>query len=625
MTAKKFLTKIQNMGGFLSQSIMPNMGALLAWGLLTALVSANGWWPNPKIQELLNPMLQFAIPILIAYTGGFISGQKRGGAVGVMAVMGLIVGSRVPMIFGAMVVGPLAGWLYTRSFAAVKKKVPIGFEMLVANGLAALWSIGLSILGLYAIGPMIDGLSQLAFLGISTLMDRGLVFLTAILIEPGKLLFLNNAINHGILSPLGLQEAAVSGKSLLFLLETNPGPGLGLLLAYALTHKKEEGRTAITASLIHAIGGIHEMYFPYVLMQPLMVIPLILGGISSNILFQLTGAGLTSPPSPGSILTLVAVSPKDHMAFVLLGIVVSTAISFLVANFIYWAMDRYRGVVPAIQPVPVIDAGAKHPNIDTVYMACDAGMGSSAMGAALLQKVIDEMAIPSINVHYCALDHLPQDAVCVITFKTLIQRARACCPNAWVIGVEDFLNQGALQAVLDALRERGLIMTYSQDPLTSTMSDLAAHSDTRPAGILMPQNIVLGCESVSKEAAIEACGQLLLKQGYIEAPYIAGMHQREQMFTTYIGNGVAIPHGENAVKDHVLHSGIVLFQYPEGVDFGDSRMAYLVIGIAGKGNEHIELLSTIAEVIEDAQALENILSADQAKTVLEIFQLGSGK
>ena len=156
--------------------------------------------------------------------------------------------------------------------------------------------------------------------------------LASVIIEPAKILFLNNAINHGVLTPLGVQQVADKGKSILFLLEANPGPGLGVLLAYTFFGTGLARSTAPGAAVIHFFGGIHEIYFPYVLMNPRLILAAIAGGASGLLIASITGAGLVATPAPGSIFAYLAVTPKDGYFGVLLDIAVACVVSFGVAS-----------------------------------------------------------------------------------------------------------------------------------------------------------------------------------------------------------------------------------------------------------------------------------------------------
>ena len=324
--------RVQRFGGYLAGMIMPNIGAFIAWGLITALFIPTGWLPNEKMATLVGPMILTLLPILIGYTGGRMVHGQRGAVVGAIATMGVVVGTDIPMFLGAMIIGPLAGYIIKLVDKAFEDRVPSGFEMLIDNFSAGIVGGAMAITGLYAIGPTVRSFTNLAGDGVDFLVNNNLLPLVSVVVEPAKVLFLNNAINHGVLSPLGVAEVAEKGKSILFMIETNPGPGLGILLAYLFFGPKTLRPTAPGAIIIHFLGGIHEIYFPYVLMKPKLILAAIAGGMAGVTTAMVTGVGLVSTPSPGSIFAYMAVTPRGDHVGVLAAIVVATAVSFGVAS-----------------------------------------------------------------------------------------------------------------------------------------------------------------------------------------------------------------------------------------------------------------------------------------------------
>ncbi|GAA1010741.1 hypothetical protein Aple_030050 [Acrocarpospora pleiomorpha] len=323
---------IQRFGGHLAGMIMPNIGAFIAWGLITALFIPTGWLPNETLAALVGPMISSLLPILIGYTGGRMVHGQRGAVVGAVATMGVIVGSEVPMFLGAMIMGPLAAYLIKKVDAFTQARTRAGFEMLVDNFSAGIVGGAMAVAGVFGIGPVVEWLTERASEIVDFLVGQQLLPLASILIEPAKVLFLNNAINHGVLGPLGVAQAAETGKSILFMLETNPGPGLGLLIAYMLFGPRSLRPSTPPAMIIHFLGGIHEIYFPYVLMKPRLILAVIAGGASGILTFLVTGAGLVATPSPGSIFAYLAVTPKGGWFGVILGIIVAAGVSFIVAS-----------------------------------------------------------------------------------------------------------------------------------------------------------------------------------------------------------------------------------------------------------------------------------------------------
>jgi PTS system mannitol-specific IIC component len=314
--------------------IIPNIGALLAWGFLTALFIPTGWIPNERFATLVGPMIKYLLPILIGYTGGRMVHGVRGGVVGAAATMGVIVGADIPMFLGAMIMGPLGGWAMKQIDGVLESRTPVGFEMLVNNFSAGILGVILALIGYLLISPVVTALSNVAGAVVDGLLAARLLPLAAIIIEPAKILFLNNALNHGVLAPLGVQAVEQSGRAIHFLLETNPGPGLGLLIAFFVAGKGMLKESAPGSMIIHFLGGIHEIYFPYVLAHPIMLLAVIAGGFTADLWFTLTGAGLVATPSPGSIFAYLLVIPRGQHFAVLTGVLIGAVVSFLVGAFI---------------------------------------------------------------------------------------------------------------------------------------------------------------------------------------------------------------------------------------------------------------------------------------------------
>jgi PTS system mannitol-specific IIC component len=329
-----FKATVQRIGGYLAGMVMPNIGAFIAWGLITALFIPKGWTPNATIAEMVGPMITYLLPILIGYTGGRLVHGQRGAVVAAVATVGVVVGADVPMFLGAMLIGPAAAYIVRLWDGLIDGKIRPGFEMLVDNFSAGIIGAVMAIFGQWAIGPSVSWLADRAEDGVSWLIDHHLLGLVSILVEPGKVLFLNNAINHGVFTPLGAAEAAEKGKSIMYMIETNPGPGLGLLVAFYLFGPRVLRPTVPAAMIIHFLGGIHEIYFPYVLMKPRLIIAMIAGGATGVTTYMVTGAGLVGPPAPGSIFAYLAMTPKGGWFVVLLGVVLAAAVTFAVASLL---------------------------------------------------------------------------------------------------------------------------------------------------------------------------------------------------------------------------------------------------------------------------------------------------
>ena len=324
--------KVQRFGGFLAAMIIPNLGAFIAWGLITAMFIPTGWFPNEKLAELVGPMISYLLPLLIGFTGGHLVYGVRGGVIGAAATIGAVVGADVPMFIGGMIMGPLGGWLMKQVDRLFEDRIPSGFEMLVNNFSAGILAIILAIVAQLTVGPVVQWLSDLMGAGVNFLIAYRLLPLADLFIEPAKVLFLNNAINLGILAPLGVVQVQEQGYSILFLLEPNPGPGLGILLAYWFVCSGMAKQSAPGAIIIHFFGGIHEIYFPYVLAHPIMLLALWAGGILADFWFVIMDAGLVATPSPGSIFAVLAVTPPGKHIGVLGGVLIATVASFLVGS-----------------------------------------------------------------------------------------------------------------------------------------------------------------------------------------------------------------------------------------------------------------------------------------------------
>jgi len=581
--------KIQVFGRFLSGMVMPNIGAFIAWGLITALFIPTGWLPNESLSKLVGPMIIYLLPLLIGYTGGKIVGGNRGGVLGAIATIGVVVGVDIPMFIGAMIMGPLGGYVIKKFDESIEGKVPAGFEMLINNFSAGILGAMLALLAYTGVGPVVLAISNMLKSGVEAIIHAGLLPLASIFIEPGKILFLNNAINHGVLGPIGIQQAKEMGQSIVFLLEANPGPGLGILLAYWVFSKGMVKQSAPGAVIIHFLGGIHEIYFPYVLMNPMLLLAVIGGGASGVFTFNLLGAGLVATPSPGSIFAVLAMTPKGGFLAVLSGVLVSTVVSFLIASvFVKQASAKQDDseLEVAQEKMENLKGNQIRKIVTKVTFACDAGMGSSAMGATTLRNKFQKAGL-QIEVVNCAIEDIPVDAEVIVTHEKLAERAKSKAPNAEHILVKDFIEN----QVFDLLSRR-------LQPISEAISAEDKEEDVQDNLILRKSNILLGLKSMERDEVIRMAGRLLQKGGYVQEEYIEAMIARENDLTTYIGKGIAIPHGVGKAKENIKKSGMVVLQFPEGIYFGDEK-AYMVIGIAGVGNEHLSILSNIATAIND--------------------------
>jgi len=325
---------IQKWGGFLASMVVPNIGAFIAWGLITALFIPTGWIPSEKFSALVGPIINYLLPILIGYVGGRSVYGHRGGVIGALGTMGAVVGSSVPQFMGAMIMGPISAWCLKSIDKVIQPRIPIGFELLVNNFVIGILGSILTMLALILVAPFVTGVSNAAGAVVKWLIDIRLLPLVDLIVEPAKVLFLNNALNIGVLAPLGAAAAQESGRAIHFMLESNPGPGLGLLIAYWVAGRGLLKESAPGAIIIHFLGGIHEIYFPYVLAHPIMILAMYAGGILADLWFVISKAGLVATPSPGSIFTYIAMTPKGWHFQVLTGVLIGTVATFVAGFFL---------------------------------------------------------------------------------------------------------------------------------------------------------------------------------------------------------------------------------------------------------------------------------------------------
>jgi PTS system mannitol-specific IIC component len=671
---------VQKFGTFLSGMIMPNIGAFIAWGLITALFIEKGWIPVPELggfgtnaegkpnTGLVGPMITYLLPLLIAYTGGRMVYDVRGGVVGAIGTMGVIIGAGIPMFIGAMIMGPLGGWTMKKIDSLWDGKIRPGFEMLVNNFSAGIWGALLAMLGFYGIAPLVAAFSTGAGNVVQFLVNNGLLPLTSIFIEPAKVLFLNNAINHGVLTPLGIQQSLEQGKSILFLLEANPGPGLGLLLAYMFFGKGAAKASAPGAAIIHFLGGIHEIYFPYVLMRPLLILATIAGGMTGIATLAITNSGLVAPAAPGSIFAVLAQTSRDSYLGVILAVLLATAASFVVASVILKTtkhsdevdlndatsrMEQMKGKKSSVAST-LTGAGAAagaggvgvlaRP-VRNVVFACDAGMGSSAMGASVLRNKIKAAGFPDVKVTNASIANLSDSYDVVVTHQDLTERAKPATSSAVHYSVDNFMNSPRYDEIVELVREsntEGAAATEGPDagagtpggasasgPATGAAAGATAagtavgisESETTGAGageILARESVVLNGSATTRDAAIDEAGRLLLARGAVDEDYVRAMHEREQSVSTYMGSFLAIPHGTNAAKNHIRKSAVSVIRYPEGIDWNGKQVKF-VVGVAGINNEHLHILSSIAKVFTNKEQVARLEAATSEDEILELF------
>jgi PTS system mannitol-specific IIC component len=487
---------VQRVGTFLSGMIMPNIAAFIAWGFITALFIEKGPFPVGGIggfgldsagqpnTGLVGPMIRFMLPLLISVQGGRMVYGVRGAVVAAVAVMGVIVSTEQPMFLGALIMAPLAAWVMKQIDKLWDGKIKPGFEMLVNNFSAGIVAAVLAVAGFFAFGPVIEQISKGLGNGVNWLVDHSILPLASLIIEPAKVLFLNNAINHGVLTPLGIQQSAAHGKSILFLLEANPGPGLGVLMAYTFFGTGLAKSTAPGAAVIHFFGGIHEIYFPFVLAKPKLLLGMIPAGMVGIGTLVVFGAGLRAPAAPGSIIAVLAETPGGSFVGVILSVLLAATTSFVICSLLL-KLDRNKGVdlaeataemealkgkqssvagylSPADEAVEdQLEAAGIHHHAATgvarkpihrIVFACDAGMGSSAMGASVLRNKIKKAGFADVDVQNVAIANLTDDVDLIVTHQDLTPRARTMSPSAQHVSVDNFMNSPQYDAIVEELK-----------------------------------------------------------------------------------------------------------------------------------------------------------------------------
>ena len=644
-----FRVFIQKIGSFMSGMVMPNIPALVAWGLFTAFFIEKGWTPNADLSTIVDPMIHYLLPLIIAYTGGFMIYDKRGGVVGVIATMGAIAGSdlliaaanaegegglgQIHMFLGAMIMGPLAAWLIKKLDALWEGKIKAGFEMLVNMFSAGILGFLAAIFSFYVLAQIVNWITGVLSSAVEFLVSHSLLPLTSILIEPAKVFFLNNAINHGVLTPLGTIEATDQGKSILFLLEANPGVGLGLLLAFTFFGVGAAKGSAPGAAIIHFFGGIHEVYFPYVLMKPSLLIAVIAGGMSGVATNALFDTGLRAPAAPGSIIAVMIQTPGSDYLGIILAVLISAAVTFVIAAVILRASrkrdlaagDRFGAAVAQternkgkksdfLSGMAANATTTATKTIEKVIFACDAGMGSSAMGAGVLRKKVKEAGITGVTVTNKSIANLDGTADLVITQAQLTDRAKQNEPDAIHVSVGGFMNAPEYDEVVEMLQRQ-----QNGEPADETAPP--ADDGSAPADVLTREYVKIHSGSVTRDEALEEAAGILEAAGAVTGDYFQAMKDREETVSTFMGNGLAIPHGTDAAKDAVLGSALAVIRYDGGVDWGDGDTATFVVGIAGKGDAHLEILQSVAVQFGDDDTVARLSAAE---TEDELYTLLKG-
>lgn len=608
MKKNQVQAKVQKFGATLSAMIMPNIGVFIGWGILAALFIDTGWIPNAYLNQLVSPVLTYLLPILIGYTAGANIHGRRGGVIGAFATVGMVVGSDVTMLIGGMIMGPIAAWTLKQFDRRIQGKVKPGLEMLVDNFSLGLIGVVICILGYAAVAPVMTAIQNVLGTGVNFMTDHGLLPFTAFFVQPAQVLFLNNAINHGILVPLGLQQAAETGKSVLFLVEANGAYWVGLVAAYAVFGKGMAKKTAPGAVAIQFLGGIAEVCFPYCLMNPLTILGPIAGNVFALFVLTCFGGGTVGPPSPGSVFAFYMMTPKDSILVNTAAYFGSLAVSFAVTGIILKVTAK-DSEEPAEVTAEIVQTAAESPAIavsitdhisalNKVIFACDAGMGSSAMGVSILRTRLQKAGMhPQID--HVAVAEIPSDADVVVTNVNLAERAKMTTGGKTpILTLSNFMDQKEYDRIVVQIKE---MMTASKPE------------------VFCEENIILNASFKNKREAIEACADLFIRGGYTDKSYKEDMIARDADVSVYMGNGVALPHGLASSKKTILNSGICFIQVPNGVDF-DGETAYLLIGVAGRGEEHVDILGHIGEILCDEGNIEALREASTKKEVMDVLQ-----
>ena len=673
---------VQKFGTFLSGMIMPNIPALIAWGIVTMFFIPAGFTPNAAVSTIVGPMIHYLLPILIAYTGGHMVYGVRGGVVASMGVMGAIAGSdyliaqenarlleawlaagndaakfselgQVHMFIGAMIMAPISAYSMKWLDRLWEDKIKAGLEMLVSMFSAGIWGFVLLLVGFYPIAWLVNGVMGILKAGVDFLVANNLLPLTSIIIEPAKVFFLNNAINHGVLTPLGLQQAADTGSSILFLLEANPGPGVGLLLAFTVFGVGAARASAPGAAFIQFVGGIHEVYFPYALMKPMLILALIAGGMTGVTTNMLLGGALRAPAAPGSILAVIAQIAPGKYVPVLLSVLLSATVTFVIAAIILRAsrtrdlaaeaagMDKFEAAIgqteankgkgsDALAGLRTATLTAPAGTVKTIVFACDAGMGSSAMGASVLRKKIQAAGFSDVKVVNKAIAGLDDTYEIVVSHQDLMDRAAQRTPSAVHVSVDNFMASPRYDEVVEMVKEaNGGPKAEAPEPVVAPAAPARAVVEAPAAapaaseGVLKLSSIVLKGSASDQSSAIDEAGKLLVDAGAVDAGYVGSMHDREKSVSTYMGNFLAIPHGTNEAKGMIKESAISVVRYPDAIDWNGNPVKF-VIGIAGANDEHLELLSKIAEVFLDSDAVASLEKASSAQEIADTFKKVNG-
>lgn len=589
----------------ISKIIIDNIAFFILLGLLSLVDNSHS-----SIYQFKYVLQRYILPIIISYNSGKIFEKKYGGIVAVIVLNSIMINYNFLSFLEPIAIGLLSGYLMKKYFDYLEKLRLPGYEMILNNlGVVAV-SFFIS-MGFYYLLPFYEFFQTHILLKISkTIFDNKFIPIFPLVIEPAKVFFMNNLINHSFLSVLGYSEIKEYGKSIFFLLETNPGPGLGILLAsyyFDKKNNKSEKTNEIKSNIfIHFIGGIHEVYFPYVLRNMKLLIALVLGSISGILVFQKFHVGLTSIASPGSALIILLLAPISDKLFILVGIMTSSLVAFSIAYFILGRSKAYESTMSIIGDFTIKDIK----NL-VICVACDAGMGSSAMGATLLKRKLEKEKIEGIKVVNSSIDNIPEEARIIIVHKQLLERLKVDKNNKDIFVVNDFMDSVFYDSLVQKIND--LVKDYKVEK-----TEIIEKTPNKPK-LFVKENIYLGLKRTDKESALKKAGELLVEKGYVDEEYIPSIIERENLASTYLDYGISIPHCTIDGVKHIKNSGIVILQYPYGIDYGDGKKVYLIVAIASIRDKHVKILSRLSELIDDSKVAEQLATTVDIDEVYECF------
>lgn len=573
------------------------------------------------IHEFKYILVKYILPVVLCYTSGRLMDKRYGGIVSTVVLGTVLVNYNFQSFLEPILIGIISGWV-TQKYCEIidRLKIP-GAEMTFHNLGTALLAIGISFI-LHYILPFYKNFQETVASELSSVVfDSVFLPLLALVIEPAKVFFMNNLINHSLLSTLGFLELNEKGKSIFFLLETNPGPGLGILMCYYVYEKKKKNTERVKEArsniFIHFLGGIHEVYFAYVLRNLRLILALIAGGTAGIVFFQKFNVGLVGVASPGSVLLLLLLSPLEDKLHVLFGVLISAIVTFIVGLLIVKKNDEAFKVADLNYSEAIILSNNKL----EICVSCDAGMGSSAMGATLLRKKLAKEGVRNIKVLNSSIDSIPDSANIIVVHRQLIDRLTVDTTGKDIFIIDDFMDGEFYDSLAKKIKELSLIDEIKNDSETILKEkDVIKIDEEKPIvkrRILEKDNIHLDLKRTDKITAISNAGRILVEKGYVEEEYIASMIEREVLSSTYLENGIAIPHCTAEGLKYIKNSGIVVLQYPYGISYGNGKTVYLIVAIASLKDGHINILKKLSEIFDDEKMAEQLSTSVDIDEIYE--------